>query len=153
MAGNYSKLYLHFVFAVKGRQSLIPKERKEELHRYISGLVSNRKAKLLAVHCMPDHLHLFVGYHPSILISDFVKEIKVATNEYIQKNRISHGSFSWQSGYGVFSYSHSQIDHVINYVKNQESHHKKKTFSEEYVEFLEQFAIEYESKYIFSPID
>lgn len=153
MAGNYSKLYLHFVFAVKGRQSLIPKERKEELHKYISGLVSYRKAKLLAVHCMPDHLHLFVGYQPSVLISDFVKEIKLATHAYILTNRIVRGTFAWQSGYGVFSYSHSQIDCVINYVKNQEIHHRKRTFREEYLELLEQFAIEYDSRYIFSPID
>jgi REP element-mobilizing transposase RayT len=128
---------LQFVFAVKGRQSLIPKQHKEELHKYMTALVQARKAKMLAVHCMPDHVHLFVGYKPSVLISDFVKEIKVQSNEFIKEKKWIQQSFNWQEGYGVFSYGHSQIDRVCKYVLNQEEHHKKKTFKQEYLEFLE----------------
>src|SRR6187401_1430512 len=120
MANTYSQIYLHFVFAVKHRQCLIEKKHKEELHKYITGLVQNRKAKMLAVHCMPDHLHLFVGYKPSVFIPDFVKEIKVESNEFINNKNWVRGGFGWQDGYGVFSYSHSHIDRVVKYVLNQE---------------------------------
>lgn len=152
MAGNYSQIYLHFVFAVKGRQSLIPRNRKEDLHRYITGVVQNRKSKLLAIHCMPDHIHLLVGFNPGINISDFVKEIKVESNEFIRKNKIAPSGFAWQSGYGVFSYSKSQIGNVIAYIENQEFHHAKKSFLEEYREFLDNFQIQYDPKYLFTPI-
>lgn len=149
MPNTFSQIYLQFVFAVKGRQSLIPKQHKEELHKYITALVQVRKAKMLAVHCMPDHLHLFVGFKPSVLISDFVKEIKVQSNEFIKEKKWINGSFSWQEGYGVFSYGHSQIDRVCKYVLAQEEHHKKKTFRQEYLEFLEKFSIPFEDKYLF----
>lgn len=118
MANTFSQLYLQFVFAVQGRQSLIPKEHKEELHKYITSLVQARKAKMLAIHCMPDHAHVFVGFKPSVLISDFVKEIKVESNEFITEKKWIKGSFNWQEGYGVFSYGHSQIDRVCKYVLN-----------------------------------
>jgi REP element-mobilizing transposase RayT len=144
---------LQFVFAVKGRQSLIPKQHKEELHKYITALVQARKAKMLAVHCMPDHIHLFAGYKPSVLIPDFVKEIKVESNEFIRKKKWVTGNFSWQEGYGVFSYGHSQIDRVCKYVLNQEEHHKKKTFKQEYLEFLEKFVIPFEEQYLFEWIE
>ncbi len=121
MANTFSQIYLQFVFAVQGRQCLIKKEFKEELHKYITGLVQNRKAKMLAVHCMPDHTHLFVGYKPTFLIADFVKEIKVESNEFINDKKWVKGKFNWQEGYGVFSYSHSHIDKVIKYVLNQET--------------------------------
>ena len=153
MANTFSQIYLQFVFAVKQRQSLIAKEYKEELHKYITGLVQNRKAKMLAVHCMPDHTHLFVGYKPTFLIVDFVKEIKVESNEFINNKKWVKGKFNWQEGYGVFSYSHSHIDKVVKYVLNQEIHHQKKTFSQEYHELLEKFAIPFEEKYLFDFID
>jgi putative transposase len=153
MADTFSKIYLQFVFAVKGRQSLIAKENKEELHKYITGLVQNRKAKMLAINCMPDHTHLFVGFKPIILISDFVKEIKVESNEFIKEKKWTKGKFNWQNGYGVFSYSHSHIDRVIKYVLNQELHHKKKTFRQEYHEFLKKFSIPFEEKYLFDFLD
>ncbi len=130
MANTFSQIYLQFVFAVKQRECLIPKEHKAELHKYITGLVQNRKAKMLAIHCMPDHTHLFVGFKPTILISDFVKEVKVESNEFINDKKWVKGKFNWQEGYGVFSYSHSQIGTVINYVLNQEIHHHKKSFKE-----------------------
>lgn len=149
MANTFSQIYLQFVFAVQGRQSLIAKSYKEELHRYVTALVQARKAKMLAVHCMPDHIHLFVGFKPSVLISNFVKEIKVESNEFINAKKWVAGRFNWQEGYGVFSYGHSQINTVCQYVLNQEMHHQKKTFRGEYLEFLEKFAIPYEDRFLF----
>lgn len=153
MANTFSQIYLQFVFAVQGRQSLVPKEHKEELHKYITGLVQNRKSKMLAVYCMPDHTHLFVGFKPAISIPDFVKEIKVESHEFINNKNWIRGKFSWQEGYGVFSYSHSHIDRVIKYVLNQETHHKKKTFRDEYYEFLNKFEVPFEEKYLFQFLD
>ncbi len=153
MANTYSQIYLHFVFAVKGRQSLIQKANKEELHKYFTGLTQNRKAKMLAVNCMPDHTHLFVGFRPVMPISDFMKELKIATNEFINEKKWIRGKFMWQEGYGVFSYSHSHIDRVIKYVMNQEEHHRKKTFQQEYLEILKDFSIPFEEKYLFEFID
>jgi REP element-mobilizing transposase RayT len=153
MPNTFSQIYLQFVFAVKGRQSLIPKQHKEELHKYITALVQARKAKMLAVHCMPDHIHLFVGFKPSVLISDFVKEIKVESNEFIKAKKWINSPFSWQEGYGVFSYGHSQIDAVCKYVLNQEEHHRKKAFKEEYLEFLQKFEIPFEEKYLFDWVE
>jgi putative transposase len=153
MANTFYQIYLQFVFAVKGRQSLIAKEHKEELHKYITGLVQNRKAKMLAVNCMPDHTHLFVGFKPTVLIADFVKEIKVESNEFITNKKWIKGKFNWQEGYGVFSYSHSHINRVIKYVLNQEKHHQKKTFRHEYHELLEKFEIPFEEKYLFEFIE
>lgn len=153
MANTFSQIYLQFVFAVTQRESLITKDHKEELHKYISGLVQHRNAKMLAVHCMPDHAHLFVGLKPTILISDFVKEIKVESNEFINKKKWVSGKFNWQEGYGVFSYSHSQIDRVVKYVRNQELHHQRKSFKQEYHDFLKNFDIPFEERYLFKFIE
>lgn len=153
MSNTFSQIYLQFVFSVKHRQALIPKEHKEELHKYMTGLVQKRKAKMLAVHCMPDHTHIFVGYKPSVLISDFVKEIKVESNEFVNDKKWVKGKFDWQDGYGVFSYSHSHIDAVCKYVMNQERHHYKKTFRQEYVEMLKKFEIPFDDKYLFEFFD
>jgi REP element-mobilizing transposase RayT len=150
MANTYSQIYLQFVFAVKNRLALIPNEHKEELHKYITGLVQNRKAKMLAVHCMPNHIHLFVGFKPVISIADFVKEIKVESNEFINSKKWVRHRFSWQEGYGVFSYSHSQIGAVIRYIQDQEEHHRKKTFRQEYLDMLKKFESPFEEKYLFT---
>jgi putative transposase len=119
----------------------------------MTSLVQARKAKMLAIHCMPDHAHLFVGFKPSVLISDFVKEIKVESNDFIKTKKWVKGNFNWQEGYGVFSYGHSQIDKVCKYVLNQEAHHKRKTFKQEYHEFLEKFAVPYEERFLFQWIE
>ncbi len=153
MAHTYSQIYLQFVFAVKHRDCLINRKHKEELHIYITSLVLARNAKMLAVHCMPDHLHLFVGFKPNIHISDFVKEIKSKTNLFINTRKWVKGKFNWQEGYGVFSYSHSHIGNVVRYILNQENHHKKTTFREEYHKFLEKFAIPFDSKFVFEFVD
>lgn len=153
MAGTFSRIYLQFVFAVQGRQSLIPQQHKEELHKYMTALVQARNSKMLAVHCMPDHTHLFVGVKPSLYIPDFIKEVKVESNEFIRSKEWGFSSFHWQEGYGVFSYGHSQIDRVCKYVLNQEEHHCKKTFKEEYHEFLRKFAVPFEERFLFDWVE
>jgi putative transposase len=153
MADTFSQIYLQFVFAVQGRQSLIPKQHKEELHKYITSLVQARKFRMLALHCMPDHAHLFVGIKPAVYIPDFVKEIKVESNDFIKEKQWTKGTFHWQEGYGGFSYGHSQLDRVCKYVLNQKAHHRKKTFKEEYHEFLRKFAVSLEERILFQWID
>ncbi|GAC1309206.1 MAG: hypothetical protein NVSMB24_24280 [Mucilaginibacter sp.] len=153
MANTFSQIYLQFVFAMQNRQSIVSSEHKEELHKYITALVQNRKAKMLAVNCMPDHTHLFVGFKPTVLIADFIKEIKVESNEFINSKNWVKGKFKWQEGYGVFSYSHSHIDAVIKYVLNQENHHQKKTFKQEYLNLLQKFEIAFEDRFLFDFIE
>jgi putative transposase len=153
MANTFSQIYLQFVFAVKYRQALIKKENKEELHKYITGLVQRRKSKMLAVNCMPDHTHLFVGFKPTTPIADFIKEIKVESNEFINNKKWTNQKFNWQEGYGVFSYSRSHIDPVVKYVLNQEKHHQKKTFRQEYQLFLDKFEIPFDERYLFDFFD
>lgn len=153
MANTYSQVYLHIVFAVKGRQNLIRTEIREALHKYITGIITNRDQKLLSIFCMPDHTHLLVGLKPSISISDLVRDIKAGSSKFINDNKLIRGRFNWQEGFGVFSYSRSQIDTVIKYIQNQEKHHRKKSFKEEYVELLEKFAVKYDDKYLFEWVD
>jgi len=153
MPNTFSQIYLQFVFAVQGRQSMIDRKHKEELHKYITALVQARNAKMLAVHCMPDHLHLFVGLKPTVYIPDFVKEVKVESNQFIQHKKWCSDKFKWQEGYGVFSYGHSQINDVCRYIFNQEQHHKKRSFREEYQDFLQKFNVQYDEKYLFEWIE
>lgn len=149
MPNTYSQLYAQIVFAVKGRQNLIPKARKEELHKYITGIISERGQKLMAVNCMPDHTHLFVGFSPSIALSDLVHDIKRATSIWIKEQRIVKGKFYWQDGFGAFTYSQSQVYDVVQYVLNQEDHHRKRTFKEEYLAFLTKFDVPFNPDYLF----
>jgi putative transposase len=144
---------LQFIFAVKGRKNLIAKNNREELQRYMTALVQNRSSKLLVIYCMPDHTHLFVGIKPTVRISDLIKEIKVESNEFINSKKWIRGTFSWQEGYGVFSYSNSQVDSEVKYVLNQEAHHQKKTFKQEYYELLKEFEISFEEKYLFEFVE
>ena len=143
MANTYSQIYIHVVFAVEGRRNLIPKQHRETLHKYITGIVQNRKQKMLSIFCMPDHSHILVGMKPSISISNLTRDIKAGSSKFINDNK----------GFGAFSYSRSQIDNVIKYILNQEIHHKRKTFKEEYIELLKKFEIEYEDKYLFKWIE
>ena len=153
MANTYSQVYLQFVFAVKGRQSLINPENNEELQKYITGIVQNRKQKMLAINNMPEHLHLFVGFGTTMSMADFMEEVKAISSKFINENGWVKGKFEWQRGYGVFSYSRSQIDNVIKYIINQQEHHKKKTFKDEYLEFLKKFEVEYDERYLFEWIE
>jgi len=149
MANTYTQIYIHVVFAVQGRQNLIPKEHKEELHKYITGIVQNKKQKLIAINCMPDHSHIFIGMKPSIALSDLVRDIKNNSSAFINEKKWVRGKFNWQEGFGAFSYGHSQIEVVVKYIQNQDDHHAQKTFKEEYLEMLKKFAVEYDEKYLF----
>jgi putative transposase len=153
MANTYTQIYIQIVFAVKGRQNLIAKENREELHKFITGIVSNREQKLLAIFAMPDHVHILVGMKPNISISDLVRDIKAGSTKFINDSKWINGKFNWQEGYGAFSYSKSNIDNVVKYILNQEEHHNKKTFKNEYLDFLEKFEIDYDEKYLFDWID
>lgn len=153
MANTYTQIYIQIVFAVKGRQNLISKENREELHKFITGIVSNRGQKLFAVFAMPDHVHILVSMSPNVSISDLVRDIKAGSSKFINDSQWINGKFNWQEGYGAFSYSKSSVDKVVKYILNQEEHHKKKTFKEEYLGFLEKFEIEYDSEYLFEWIE
>jgi putative transposase len=153
MPGTYSQLYIQIVFAVKGRENLIEKEWRDELHKYISGIITGKGQKSIIVNGVADHIHCFVGLKPSMSISDLVRDIKNNSSKYVNENGWVKGKFSWQEGFGSFSYSHSHIDNVYKYILNQEEHHKKKTFKQEYLEFLEKFRIEYNEKYLFEWYD
>ena len=153
MANTYTQIYIQVVFAVEARQSLIPAERKEELHKYITGIVTRQNQKLLAIHCMPDHVHILIGLKPTMALSDLVGDIKTGSTNHINENKWVHGRFSWQEGFGAFSYSHSQLGDVIHYIENQESHHAKKTFRDEYLTFLEKFNVPHDERYIFKDIE
>lgn len=149
MANTFSQIYIQIVFAVKGRFNTIPKIYKEEIHKYITGIVRNKKQKLLAINCMPDHVHIFIGQTPDIKISDLVRDIKSNSTLFINNKSFLKNKFSWQHGFGAFSYSHSHIDKVVKYILNQEEHHKKRSFQQEYLEILKKFNVEYDPKYIF----
>ncbi len=146
---TYSQIYIQIVFAVKGRESLILPQWEERLHKYITGIVQNKEQKMLAINGMSDHLHFLIGMKPSCCLSDLVREIKKSSNDFIKVEKLSKFKFSWQEGYGAFSYSHSQLNDVIAYITNQKEHHRKKSFKEEYVEFLKKFNVDYNEKYLF----
>jgi putative transposase len=153
MANTFSQLYVQVVFAVKNRESLIHKNNREELQKYISGIIENRNAKLLAIYCMPNHTHILIGLKPSVLLSDLVRDIKAGSSKFINEKRWIKGKFNWQEGFGAFSYSHSQIGNVIRYINKQETHHQKKSFKVEYLDFLQKFEIDYDDKYLFEWIE
>jgi REP element-mobilizing transposase RayT len=150
MANTYTQIYIHIVFAVEGRQSLIKPEHHDELQKHITGIVSAQKQKLIAINNMPDHLHLLVGLKPDISLSDLVRDVKANSSKLVNEKRWVAGRFSWQEGFGAFSYSRSQLGTVIRYIENQQKHHAKKSFREEYVELLEKFAVDYDRRYIFN---
>ena len=149
MARTFHQIYIQIVFSVKHRVHLIPSDKKEELHKYITGVVQNNKCKMIAINSMPDHIHIFIGLHPTIAISDLVKTIKISSNDLINDNHWLYNKFYWQDGFGVFSYGKSQVKNVYNYIMNQEEHHKKYTFNEEYLLFLKKYEIEYDSRFVF----
>jgi len=152
MANTYTQIYIHIVFAVKGRQNLISKDWKDEIYKYITGIISNESQKLIAINGMSDHIHILVGLKPDKSLSDLVRDIKANSSRFINERNWIDGKFEWQTGFGAFSYNHSQLTNVINYIKNQEEHHKKKTFKEEYIEFLKSFDVDYKNEYIFDDV-
>ena len=153
MPNTYTQIYIHIVFAVKGRQPLIPKEHKTELHRYITGIITNKKQKVIQINSMPDHIHILVGMAPEAALTDLVRDIKANSSKFINKKRWVVGRFEWQIGFSAFSYSHSQLDAVASYIRNQEKHHTTKTFKEEYLEFLDLFNVSYDKRYVFESED
>ena len=150
MANTFTQIYIQLVFAVNGRQCLITNQFKEELYKYIAGIVRNENQKLIAINGMPDHLHVLVGLKPDIAISDLVKEIKSSSSNFINSKGWVRGRFSWQEGFGAFSYSHSQLGAVARYVENQATHHAERSFKEEYLALLRKFDIAFDTKYLFN---
>ena len=153
MAGTFSQLYIQTVFAVKGRENLIDKKWRDELCKYISGIITGKGQKSIIVNGVADHIHCFIGLKPSMSISDLMRDVKNNSSKFINEKGFIKGKFSWQEGYGAFSYSHSQIEQVYNYILNQEMHHQKKTFKEEYLEFLSRYEIDYKTAYLFDWLD
>jgi putative transposase len=153
MANTYTKIYLHLVFSPMGHENVIPVKHKEELQKYTTGIIQNRKHKLLAINYMPDHVHIFIGYSPSQALPDLLRDIKANTSKFINENKWMPGRFQWQEGYGAFSYGHSQINDVIHYVNTQEEHHKRASFKEEYFKLLEKFDIDFDPRYMFEWIE
>lgn len=149
MANTFSQIYIQVVFAVQGRQNLIQSEWKEELYKYITGIITNHGQKLISIGGVADHVHILIGFKPNFEISKLVQEIKANSSRFINQKRFVKGKFNWQEGFGAFSYSRSQLDTVIRYIENQERHHSKQTFKDEFLGFLEHFEIEYDEKYLF----
>lgn len=150
---TFSQIYIQVIFAIKGRTSLIDASWEEELYKYITGIITNKGQKLLAINGMPDHIHTLIGMKPACCLSDLVREVKKASNAFVKEKRFVKYKFEWQEGYGAFSYSHSALDNVIAYIQNQKEHHKKITFKQEYIGFLKKFEVEYGEKYLFKWID
>ncbi len=144
----FSQIHIQIVFAVKNREKLIQASWEKKLHQYITGIVQKKGQKMLAINGTSDHIHFLIGMRPSCCLSDLVREIKKSSNIYIKEQKFTNYKFEWQEGYGAFSYSHSALDNVINYINNQKEHHKKRTFKEEYLDFLAKFEVEYDEKYI-----
>ena len=153
MANTYTQLYIQLVFAVKNREHLIPRQHKDDVYKYMTGVIQAHKHKLIVINGLPDHVHIFIGLHPNQSLSELVYEVKTATTKYIKKQPWMKFDFAWQKGFGAFSYSRSHIDAVYKYIQNQEEHHKKRTFKEEYLDFLKKFEVEYDEKYLFDFFD
>src|SRR5256885_16932845 len=153
MANTYSQIYIQTVFAVETRQSLITPDFKEQLCKYITGIVSNRGQKLIAINGVPDHLHILIGLKPAMALADLVREIKADSTNFINEQKLVRGRFNWQEGYGAFSYGHSQLDRIIRYIQNQEKHHERRSFKDEYLALLRKFDIGFEEKYVFKFIE
>jgi len=149
MANTYTQIYLHVVFAVEDRRNLIAPEHNDELQKYITGIVTAQKHKLIAINNMPDHLHMLIGLRPDAALSDLIRDVKAGSSKFINEKHWMIGRFSWQEGFGAFSYARSQLDTVIRYIQNQQKHHVKKSFREEYVELLEKFNVDFDARYIF----
>ena len=153
MPNTYTQIHIHVVFAVQNRTSLINREWESRLHQYIVGIIQNNGHKVLSIGGMADHIHLLFGFRPTQSLSTLIQYVKRDSSNWINQNNFTRGHFSWQEGYGAFSYSKSQLPQVINYIETQEEHHKKRTFIDEYKKILQDFGIEYDEKYIFKKID
>jgi putative transposase len=153
MANTYTQIYIRAVFAVEGRQSLIAPEHTIEIYKYMTTVVQNQKNKVMAINGMPDHVHLLIGLNPDIALSELVRDAKAAASNLINDKRWVRGHFNWQRGYGAFSYSKSQVPRVARYIEDQERHHEKRSFRDEYEALLKKFDVEYDPAYMFTYID
>lgn len=149
MPGTFSQIYIQIVFAVKGRQNFLLPSFEQEVYKYMAGIIKGKDQKPLAINGMPDHIHILVGLKPVMRISDIVREIKNNSTNFINGKSWLKQKFSWQEGYGVFSYSQSNFSNVIDYIKNQKKHHEKFSFKREYLSLLKKFEIAFEEKYLF----
>jgi putative transposase len=149
MANSYSKIYIHVVFAVKGRENVISKNWKEDLYKYICGIVNNKNEKVYAINVMSDHIHILLSIKPNCLLSDLIRDIKANSSKWVNSKNFIPGKFQWQEGAGSFSVSHQQLDLVIGYIGNQETHHQKRSFKAEYLELLKTNDVEYDERYAF----
>lgn len=149
MSDTYSQIYIQIVFAVKFRKSMIHHSWEADLYKYITGIIQNKGQKLITINGMPDHIHILIGMKPSCNLSDLVREVKKSSNNYINEMKFTQTNFKWQEGFGAFSYSQSHVDNVVKYINNQKQHHSKQTFKDEYLDFLDKFAVEYNEKYLF----
>ena len=152
MANTFTQIYLHMVFAVQNRISLIQPEWKDELYKYITGIVQNNGHKLIAINGMPNHLHVAVGYKPHQLIPGLLQDVKGSSSKWINEKKFVKGKFNWQEGYGAFSFSHSHIDRVVKYINNQEQHHKRQTFHDEYLQLLKKYDVTFDERYLLMEI-
>jgi len=153
VANTYSQIHIQAIFAVQGRANLIRSEWREELFKYISGIFRNQKQKLLAIGGIEDHIHLLFGLRPSLALSDLMRDVKANSSVFINESGFVRGKFNWQEGFGAFSYSRSQVDTVVKYVLNQEKHHARRSFKQEYIGLLDRFEVEYEDRFLFEWID
>lgn len=153
MPGTFSQLYVQFIFAVKGRENLLKKEWRDDVFKYISGIIKGKNQKPIIVNGVSDHVHVFVGIKPSICPADLIRDIKNNSSNFINNQKYLRSKFKWQNGYGAFSYSHSQLDHVYQYILNQEKHHQKVPLKGEYLDFLTKFEIDHDEKYLFEWIE
>lgn len=149
MANTFTQIYIHIVFSVKQRESLIQQNWHEELHKYITGIIQNKGHKLIAINTMPDHIHILIGMKPETSLSELVRDVKANSSKWINEKKFIKAKFHWQEGFGAFSYSHSQLDEVIHYIKEQKEHHKRRTFKEEYITFLKKYDVPYDLQYVF----
>lgn len=153
MPNTYTQIYIHIIFAVYLRQPLIRDEFRETLHKYISGTVNKKGSLLIRVNSMPDHIHILVALNPEKRLSDLVRDIKANSSKFINEEKFIGNRFQWQRGYSAFSYSKSQLKGVIDYIDKQKGHHRKRTFKEEYIEFLKKFGVDYDDRYLFDKDD
>ena len=153
MANTYTQIHIQTVFAVQNRLSLIQPTWKVELYRYMTGIIQNHGHKLLQINGMPDHVHILFGMRPTQSLSDLMKQVKQDSSKWINDNRLVRGKFAWQAGYGAFSYSKDQVQQVIRYIQNQENHHQKLSFYDEYIGLLEEFNVDFNEAYLFKPVD
>jgi REP element-mobilizing transposase RayT len=149
MANTYTQLYFHVVFAVKGRNNHISNKWKDELYKFITGIITNKNQKLMIINGMPNHIHLLIGTKPNCNLSDLVRDIKANSSKWVNEKMFIKGKFEWQTGFGAFTVSQSGVQNVINYIKNQEEHHRKKSFKKEYIGFLKTYEIDYKNEYLF----